>query len=298
MTYTLDQLRCLVAVAEELHFGRAAGRLRMTQPPLSRQIQKLEADVGARLLARDNRRVALTPAGEAFLGEARRILALIDTAPDLARRVSTGSRGMVRLGFTAASSFGVLGELLNLASEHLPEVYVDLFEMVTREQIDALTAGELDLGLARPPFDTTTFSSRLLYREALLLAAPSGHRLANFPTLVAASDIVGEPLILHSQHRAKYFYDLVVSMMPFAQKNVVHSVSQIMTMLWLVAARRGIAFVPASAWRLGIPGVAYSGVATPVLEPVELHLIWRRDSRNPALRRLLDIFEEFHPSPQ
>ena len=153
MAFTLEQLRGFVAVADELHFGRAAERLQMTQPPLSRQIQKLEAAVGAQLLDRDNRRVSLTPAGEAFLMEARRILALADAAPNLARRVSSGSRGVVRIGFTAASTFGVLGELLNQVARELPEVHLDLSEMVTREQVAALSSEELDLGLARPPFD-------------------------------------------------------------------------------------------------------------------------------------------------
>ncbi|GIE94108.1 LysR family transcriptional regulator [Paractinoplanes rishiriensis] len=297
MSYTLDQLRCLVAVAEELHFGRAAARLRMTQPPLSRQIQKLEAAVGAHLLDRDNRSVSLTPAGAAFLAEARRVLALIDAAPGLARRVSSGTRGVVRLGFTAGSTFAVLGELLNRVGRDLPEVYVDLFEMVTREQVAALDADELDLGLARPPFDPTTYESRPLVREALLLAVPERHPLTALRRPAQPADLAGEALILHSQHRAKYFYDLVVSMVPVAQESVTHSVSQIVTMLWLVAAGRGIAFVPASAVRLGVPGVAYVRLATPVPEPVELHLLWTRHNPNPALRqvlRALDAFEVSH----
>lgn len=296
MAYTLEQLRGLVAVAEELHFGRAAARLRMTQPPLSRQIQKLEATVGAQLLDRDSRRVSLTPAGEAFLTEARRILALADAAPNLARRVSSGSRGVVRIGFTAASTFGVLGELLNQVTRELPEVHLDLSEMVTREQIAALSSEELDLGLARPPFDAETFASRLLHREPLLLAVPAGHRLAALDRPAAAEDIANEPLILHSPLRARYFYDLVVSMVPLAHENVVHSVSQILTMLWLVSAGRGIAFVPASAARLGVPDVAYAALATPIGEPVELHLLWPRRSGNPALRRVLDVLAGFGSS--
>jgi DNA-binding transcriptional LysR family regulator len=295
MAYTLDQLRGLVAVAEELHFGRAAARLRMTQPPLSRQIQKLEAAVGAHLLDRDNRRVSLTPAGEVFLSEARRILALADAAPNLAQRISSGSRGLVRLGFTAASTFGVLGPLLNELARELPEVHLDLYEMVSREQIAALSAEELDLGLARPPFDAETFDSRLLHREALLLAVPTGHRLARLGRPVAAADIAADPLILHSPQQARYFYDLVISTMPVAHEKVVHSVSQILTMLWLVSAGRGIAFVPASATRLGIPGVEYAVLRTPVAEPVELHLLWPRGSRNPALARVLHVLDGFRP---
>ena len=287
MKYTLEQLRGLVAVAEELHFGRAAARLRMTQPPLSRQIQKLEAAVGAQLLERDNRRVALTPAGEAFLAEARRILAIAEAAPDVAQRVSSGTRGLVRIGFTAASTFGILGRLINEVERQLPEVRLELIEMVTREQIAALTREDLDLGLARPPFDAELFDSRLLHREALLLAVPATHRLAGLDRPATPADLATEPLIFHSQQQARYFYDLVVSMVPLVQERVVHSVSQILTMLWLVSAGRGIAFVPNSATLLAVPNVAFTALATPVAEPVELHLLWPRRSGNPALDRVL-----------
>ena len=109
---SLARLSCFVAVAEELHFGRAAERLQMTQPPLSRQIQKLEKSVGARLLERDNRRVELTGAGVAFLDEAHRLLNLVEGAGDLARRVDAGAAGVVRLGFTAVSAISILGPLL------------------------------------------------------------------------------------------------------------------------------------------------------------------------------------------
>jgi DNA-binding transcriptional LysR family regulator len=295
MTYTLEQLRGLVAVAEELHFGRAAARLRMTQPPLSRQIQKLEAAVGAALFDRDNRRVSLTPAGEAFLAEARRILAIAEAAPELAQRVSSGYRGLVRLGFTSASTFGILGRLLNEVERHLPEVHIELYEMVTREQIAALAGEDIDLGLARPPFDPETFDSRLLHREALFLAVEEDHPLTELSRPVVAADLIGEPLIFHSQQKARYFYDLVVSMVPLAQERVVHTVSQVMTMLWLVSARRGVAFVPASAQLLGVPGVDYLPIATAIPDPVELHLIWPRHSGNPALARVLQVLDDVMP---
>jgi DNA-binding transcriptional LysR family regulator len=295
MAYTLEQLRGLVAVAEELHFGRAAARLRMTQPPLSRQIQKLEAAVGVHLLDRDNRRVALTPAGEAFLREARRILAIAEAAPDLAQRVSSGTRGLVRIGFTAGSTFGILGWLLNELEMDLPDVRIELTEMVTREQVAALATEDLDLGLARPPFDPDLFRSRLLHREALLLAVPIGHRLTRVRGPVDPAELVTEPLIFHSQQRARYFYDLVVSLVQVAPERVVHSVSQILTMLWLVSAGRGIAFVPASARLLGIPNVAFVPLATPVPEPVELHLLWPRQSHNPALARTIAVLQDRIP---
>src|SRR5215210_5514321 len=133
--FTLDQVRAFVVVAEELHFGRAAERLQMTQPPLSRSMQKLERAVGVRLFERDNRKVELTTAGKTFLTDARRILALASGALEQAQRMSAGSVGTVRIGFTATSTFSVLASLLNQVAEAYPEIHLDLYEMVTREQI-------------------------------------------------------------------------------------------------------------------------------------------------------------------
>ena len=291
MAFTLEQLRGFVAVADELHFGRAAARLKMTQPPLSRQIQKLERVVGAQLLERDNRRVFLTAAGQVFLVEARRLLGLADSAPELARRVSSGASGVVRIGFTAASAYGVLGQLLNDLAQELPDVDVDLAEMVTREQVAGLLNEEVDLGLARPPFDEEAFGHRLLHREALLVAAPAGHRLLGLGRPVTAADLAATPVVMHSPTRAKYFYDLVAGVAPIAAENTVHTVSQVLTMLWLVAAGRGVAFVPASAARLPIEGVGFVRLETSVPEPVELHLLWARESKNPALWRTLAVLE-------
>jgi DNA-binding transcriptional LysR family regulator len=226
-----------------------------------------------------------------FLGEARRLLSLAETAPELARRVSSGSHGIVRIGFTAASTYGTLGRLIDTLDSALPDIDLDLHEMVTREQVAALLNEEVDLGLARPPFDAETFGSRLLHREALLVAVPAGHRFLDLGRDVVAADLATEPVVMHSPSRARYFYDLVVSMVPVASQNAVHTVSQVLTMLWLVAAGRGVAFVPASAARLPIEGVGFVRLETSVPEPVELHLLWMRESRNPALRRVLDLLE-------
>jgi DNA-binding transcriptional LysR family regulator len=231
--------------------------------------------------------VELTTAGGVFLEEARRVLSLADGAGEHARRIEAGSAGTVRIGFTAAATYGVLTAVLNAVSAAHPDIHLELHELVTKEQLAALLAGELDLGLARPPFDTTTFASRLLHREEILLAVPTGHRLSQLDRPVAAGDVLSEPLIMHSPLEARYFYDLVVRLIPIPDQHVVHSVSQILTMLWLVAGGRGIAFVPASAARLAIQGVSYLPIAGLPPEPVELHVVWRRDARNPALHTVL-----------
>lgn len=287
--FTLDQTRSFVAVAEELHFGRAAERLNMTQPPLSRQIQKLEKSVGVRLIERDNRKVALTTAGRAFLADARKLLIAADQAPLTARRIARGRAGVLRIGFTATSAVSILGQVLSTAAEHLPQVDVDLREMVTREQLAALNSGSIDLGLARPPIDPDHFESKLVQTESLRLAVPSGHHLTQLDRPVEASDLRETPLIMHSPLKARYFYDLAIRHMPIQHGNVVHTVSQILTMVSLVGAGRGVAFVPESAARLGIAGVTHLELAEQARDVVELHAIWRRNHRNPALTSLLEI---------
>ena len=290
--FTFDQLAGFIAVAEELHFGRAAERLNMTQPPLSRQIQKLEKSIGTELLERDNRKVQLTPAGIAFLDEAKRLMALANRAPITARRIATGRAGVLRVGFTAASGFSILGPLLEEIAAILPEVDIDLQELVTGEQIQGLLTGELDMGLARPPFDREVFDSHLLYRESMMLAVPAGHRLTELSRPVEDADLRDEPLIMHSPTQAAYFYDLVIRMHDIQHGSVLHTVSQILTMVSLVAARRGVAFVPHSATLLAIKGVEFLPLAGPSSEdPVELHAIWNRKVANPALRRLLQDLE-------
>jgi DNA-binding transcriptional LysR family regulator len=286
--FTFDQVRSFVAVAEELHFGRAADRLRMTQPPLSRQIQKLERAVGVQLLERDNRKVELTTAGQAFLVEARRLLVLANSSLEQAQRIQAGASGTVRMAFTAASTFGVLAGLLNQISDAYPDIHLDLFEMVTSEQINKLLNGEIDLGLARPPFDSAAFESRLIHREDLVLAVPEGHRLTGLDRPVVPDELSVEPLIMYSPIEARYFYDLVVRLTSATSENVVHTVSQVLTMLSLVGGGRGVAFVPATSTGLGIPGVRFLPLAGLPAEPVELHLLWGRENRNPAGRSLID----------
>ncbi|MEV0622725.1 LysR family transcriptional regulator [Nonomuraea sp. NPDC050404] len=299
---TLDQIRAFVAVAEELHFGRAADRLRMTQPPLSRHIQKLERLVGVTLLERDNRRVVLTDAGRGFLEDARRMLSLVDTAGDRARRIASGAAGTVRLGFTAVSAISMLGALLRRLSERLPEIDVILHERVTAGQVDGLLRGELDLGLARPPFDIDTLSSRVVFREPLCAVVPLGHPLAALGRPLAPDDFDGLPVVSYNPVQSRYFHDLTVRFLTNAHPRIEQQVHQILTAVLLVAAGRGVALAPASARSLGVDGVAFCdllrGGGDPLDgdgstgEPVELHVIWDRESTNPALGRVLELLPD------
>lgn len=292
MNYTLDQVRSFVAVAEERHFGRAAQRLAMTQPPLSRQIQKLERAVGATLLDRDNRGVRLTGAGRAFLTECYRMLALVDSARDVAQRVDRGVAGIVRLGFTAVSAIEMLGPLLARMQQRLPDVHIVLREEVTAVQVEGLRRGELDLGLARPPFDTDLLSSRLLVRERLVAALPAGHPLAAKQGPLEPRDFDGQPVITYDPARARYFQDLTVRFLLNAHPQVGQQVHQVLTAILLVAAGRGMAMAPASAARLGVAGVVFKPLrlGDDIEErPVELYAIWPHGDPTPLMGRVLRI---------
>ncbi|MDQ6524476.1 LysR family transcriptional regulator [Nocardioides sp. LHD-245] len=295
--FNLDQLRGFVAVAEELHFGRAAARLSMTQPPLSRSVQRLESELGVRLFDRDSRGVALTPAGAVFVEEARALLRDASGARDLVRRVASGEGGTLRIGFTAGSASVALPDLLEQLAHRVPGVEVELVEMVTGEQIDALSRQETDLGLARPPFRPAGLRSREWHREALVAAVPAEHPLALSEQPLRPADLIGHPIILHEPDRAAYFHRLVTTLVPIRDEDVRHTVSQILTMICLVAAGRGIALVPSSAASLRMEGVSYRPLATRPERPVELHLAWSPHSLNPALPVALRGLTPLTPSP-
>jgi DNA-binding transcriptional LysR family regulator len=293
--YSLDQLRGFVAVAEELHFGRAAERLRMTQPPLSRAIQKLERDLGVVLFARGSRAVTLTPAGAAFLIDARRLVAASERARETARRVAAGVAGSLTIGFTAMSSVSILPDLLRECDQHLPGVGIVLNELVSGDQFGRLATGEIDLGFVRlPPIDDA-IRTRLVHRERLLAAIPGSHPLGAQQGALSVADLDGVDMIDYSRDGASYFSDLVASVLVNVRPRSRQRVTQIHTMLALVGARRGVAIVPEAATAFHIEGV----VTRPLLEwdrrVVELRAAWIPENPNAALARALHTLPTLKP---
>ena len=291
--YSLDQVRTFVAVAEERSFRRAAERLRMSQPPLSRQVQKLEREIGVVLFDRSKRQVELTPAGASFLVAARRLLALADTAPDTARLVADGHAGTVRIGFTAATGFDFLGRLITLIEDGAPGLEIVLTELVSSEQLAALERSALDLALVRPPVGDE-FATRVVQVEPLVLAVPSGHDL-DVDGPVAPAELAGRTLLLYTRDRARYFADLIATVLAGVPFHAAHQLTQIHTMLGLVVARRGLALVPAGAGALRSDGIRFR----PVTDAPDVVLVaaWRRDQLNPALRRVLALLPTACPTP-
>jgi DNA-binding transcriptional LysR family regulator len=287
--YTLDQLRGFVAVAEEGHFGRAAERLRMTQPPLSRQIQRLERAVGFALFLRTPRGAEPTPAGRIFLEEARRLLSAADTLPLRARRVAAGTAGTVRIGFTAVSALTVLGRWIAVAAAELPGVDLVLSEMVTHAQLDALLAGEIEVGLVRQVPRSDVLESRLVATDSLILAAPRGHALADRDRAPALADVAEHDVVTYSPSEAWYFYELVVAAFQRAHlaPRYVQHISQVHTVLSVVNAGLGVALVPSSATALNLSNLVFRDIEDLPRDTVELYSVWRRRHGNPALEALL-----------
>lgn len=287
--FTLAQLTNFVAVAEELHFGRAAERLRMTQPPLSRQIQLLESSLRVQLFDRTKRSVRLTQPGRAFLHEARRVLRQAEQAALAVRQVSTGQAGSIAIGFTAAGAYSVLGTLLDTARRVMPGVEIVLREMVTRDQLEALTESSLDLGLVRPPVTRPGLDSRPAEQEQLVAAVPTGHRLAQNEQPLDITDFDGQDILMYSPVESRYFHELLISVFRAAGVTPVFSqyLSQVHSILALVNGGWGVAMVPEAATQLRYAGVVFREVRLAEPAPVELSYAWRKSNDNPALHALL-----------
>jgi DNA-binding transcriptional LysR family regulator len=289
----MDQLESFVAVAEEQHFGRAATRLHITQPPLSRRIQLLEEQLGVDLFDRSRRAVKLTPAGRVFLVDARKILTLAQEAALSARRTPRGETGLVTIAFTASSAYTLLDKVVSAANTEFPHVELVLREMVSQAQLEALLAGTIDIGMIRPPVTGADIITRPLSTESLLAALPAEHRLATRKTQPSIEDFNGEQFIGYSPAEARYFHEILVGAFRAAHVRPVYAqyVTQIHTMLAMVKAELGIAMVPAAAAALHFDGVVLRPVLDVPADLIELHMAWRRSNDNPAAKALLPVIK-------
>ncbi|MDB5748866.1 MAG: LysR family transcriptional regulator [Massilia sp.] len=290
--FELSQIRCFVAVAEELHFSRAAERLNMTQPPLSRQIRLLEHHVGVPLLERNSRNVRLTAAGKAFFPEAARILRIAEEAVFAARRVARGEQGNLAIGFTSASGYSLLPEVVRRLRERLPGVTLALKELVSTAQVEALNAGELDLGLMRPHAVNAELDSVRIATEALMLAIPEGEA-GLWPLQPTLQSLHGKPFVMYSPYEARPFYLMLTERFARAGvvPDVIEHIGQVHTMLALVRAGMGAALIAEGASRLQFDGIVMRRMAT---EPVETVCAFRRDNDNPVLQLFMsDILPGF-----
>ena len=295
MNLELRQLRYFTTVAEELHFGRAAARLHMTQPPLSQAIAALEDGLGAPLFLRTRRQVALTPAGAALLPEARRLLEQASGIPELVRRAAAGESGRLALSFVTPADYSVLPPLLRDYSAAFPKVELVLQEATSDVQVDGLLHGRIDAGLLIPPLpdkarDLLDYASVL--EEPLVLCAPGGV-LPDDGKPIDLRALPALPLIIFPRKSAPSLYDAILSCFHDAgiTPTIGQEAIQMQTIVSLVSAGMGLALVPQSVSNLLRPGVEYRALANPT-PLVELGLAWRRDNASPVLRGFLELLRK------
>jgi DNA-binding transcriptional LysR family regulator len=285
----LRHLRSFVVVAEECHFGRAAERLHMAQPPLSQQIRQLESDLGLPLFERTTRRVALTPAGERFLERSRQILRAVELAGEEASRIAAGELGHLAIGFTGSATYEMLPALSRDLREHFPGIVLDLKgEMLTPDQVEGLLDGALDLGFLRPPVRDPRLEVHVLRSERLIVALPASHRLTRSRRL-SLSDLRDEAFISYPSQRRSVVYEAVVDACRHAGfvPRISEEVAETSTLVSFVAAGLGVALVPASVANLHITGTEYRPITGDPTR-VELAVALRAGAPSPLAIRVRD----------
>jgi DNA-binding transcriptional LysR family regulator len=283
----LRHLRYFIAVAEELHFRRAAERLHMSQPPLSQQIRQLEEEVGATLLSRNQRKVELTAAGAAFLVRAHEILDAVEDAAREARRVQRGEVGRLAVGFVGSAMYSFVPELLRAFREQAPDIALRLHELGTTEQLRQLDDGRLDVGFLRTPGRWPGLAFETVVEEPVVVALPDVHPLAKRP-LVRLEDLEGESLVLLTPAGSPGLRAALASTIARlgGEEQIVQEVAAMQTVIGLVAAGVGISLVPESVRALERPGVTYRPLdgETPA---VRLAMAWRAADESAVLTAFL-----------
>ncbi len=294
-TIELRHLRYFVAVAEELHFGRAAARLHITQPGLSQQIQVLERVLGVALFDRTSRRVELTPAGALLLVEGKRALGQMERALDRARRVGRGEIGRLTIAAIGSATYDVVPAVLREHRRRCPDVELVLREMSTGSQVNALRSAEIDVGFLRLPADIRDLVAATVREETMLLMLPDSHPLADVAEVPLAA-LAGEPLIVFPASPRPSWADTVIAACRQAgfDPSVAQEAMESATVVSLVAAGVGIALVPEGLRALARPGVVCRLVAPPA--PTTRLAVVRRDGPVlPAVEAFLGIVRELWP---
>ncbi|EBX1355087.1 LysR family transcriptional regulator [Salmonella enterica subsp. enterica serovar Okatie] len=290
--FELSQLRFFLAVATELNFSRAAKRLNMTQPPLSRQIQLLEHQLGVELFDRTTRSVVLTAAGRRFFIEAQDLLQRAHVAMLNAQKMSQGNIGSVNISFVASAVYAFLPMVVAMGKERYPHIDISLKEMTTGEQFEALRLRQSDIGLVRAPSALTGVSSEILVSEPFVLAVPRQHELATLSDITIAH-LDKQPFIMYALSAWQPFYELLTGM--FRSNNIqpdyVQYIGSTLTILSLVNAGMGMAFVPESAARILFDNIVYRHITLPAGIESLLYLAWRDDNDNPAFKVMLELIK-------
>lgn len=288
----LRHLRYFAAVAETLHFGKAAELLHMAQPPLSQAIRRLEAELGAELFIRTTRQVALTGAGQVLRADATRILSAVDEAAARVRRFAAGTEGVLRIGLTGSASYRQLPELARLVKREMPGLMLEVHtEMLTPAQEQGLLERRLDVGVLRPPVRNEGIVHRPIADEPLVVAVPDEHWLSDADK-VRVEQLRHENFIMYGAALSSVVNDAVIRSCLGAgfSPHCGYEVTETSTALALVAAGLGVSVLPDSIRSAPREGVVCKPVEDAL--PVRLGMAWREDDDSPLLRKMLDILEK------
>ena len=286
----LRNLRAFVAVAEELHFGRAAVRLHIAQPALSRQIRRLEDELEVTLLERTRHRVRVTEVGRRFLDATRRVLGAVDDAVRIAQRAQRGEVGRLAIGFVGASV--LLPDVLRDFRARHPDVDLAMQQMTSGRQIEALLNRQLDVGLLRPPVGVPGLTVEVVVSEPLVVALFQGHPLAS-RARVPLKALASSPFVLFPRDQGQGLYDVVVDVCQtagFVPRIVQHAI-EMQTIVSLVSGGLGVSLLPQSAQMYHVPGVVFRPLVTPSPE-VTMALAWRSDDPSPLVAAFLRVVQE------
>lgn len=288
----LRHLRYFVAVAEELHFRKAAERLHIAQPPLSQQIHNLEEELGARLFERANRRVRLTEAGTSFLKEAREILQHAERACEIARRADRGETGRLSVGFVGSVVHYFLPEVFRLFRKRFPDVELVLHELNTAEQVKALLDKRIGIGFLYPPFRDERLEFQAIIRAPFIAAMPEKHPLSRLD-VIPLIELSQEQFIVFTRSSEPVIRDIFISMCRSAgfSPRMAQEASQIQTVLAIVASEFGICLIPDYIKNIKRPGVVYKPLAPP-LTMAELAVAYRNDDPSPLVKSFVKVTME------
>lgn len=286
----LRQMRAFAIVAEELHFGRAAERLGIAQPPLSQQIRRLEAKVGCQLFDRGTRRVELTEAGRALLATARRILVEAANGVEQARRVGRGDAGILDVGFPATVALSLLPKVIRAFRQRYPGIELRLSELTTSPQRDALRTGGIDVGFLREPEPDSLLQMETVMLERFIAVLPSTHRLATSRASIPLPALAGEPFILFRRDVGPLFHGRILGLCGQAgfAPRIVQESGEWQTVVSLVRAGLGVSIAPQCVANLRLEGVTYKALTASRVR-TSVVMCWHKDNRRTALQRFIDV---------
>ncbi|NJL55010.1 LysR family transcriptional regulator [bacterium] len=288
----LQQLRYFVMVAEELHFGRAADRLHISQPALSKQIANLEKEIGLALLTRTKRTVKLTTAGQVFIEQSKQLLSQVDTAIQLTRRTARGEAGHLTIGFTETATHTVLPNLVKEFRSNYPNVELTMLGLSTEAQVAALNRDQIDIAFLHPPIDERGLNLHSILSANFVVVLPQQHPLLQCEKITPEA-LANESFIIHPRHEGPILYDGFIQIcqaVGFHPKIVKESIS-LQTRICLVAAGLGITFVPENLqFLVGSEVVCKALQDCPIC--LKFAAAWRQNSISPTLREFLKIMRE------